>query len=389
MRALGFQKVRTEPCLVPVWERGDVERLELVAAGSSVPLRILALGGSVGTPKAGIEGEVLMLRSFEELDRLGDEKVRGKVVFFNRPMPRALRSTFAAYGRAVPQRVSGAARAGKYGAVACIVRSMTTAIDDVPHTGVMRYDRKGPRIPAAAVSTIGAQKIARALSKGLRPRLRLTLSCRNLPDRPSSNVIGELVGTEAPDEYLLIGGHLDSWDVGQGAHDDGAGVVQSLEALRLLTEHGYRPRRSIRCVLFMNEENGLRGALAYAKAHENDQHIAAIESDNGGFLPLGFSTTLRGEAFDRLKARLEPLGSHGAGSLIRGGGGADIGPIVRTGVPGFSLLVSSHRYFDFHHSERDRIEAVNERELELGAAIMSELLRLLDRDFEAPSPGGR
>ena len=311
-----------------------------------------------------------MVRSFDELKQLG-AAAQGRIVFFNRPMPRVLANTFQAYGQAVDQRGQGAVEAARAGGVAALVRSMTTALDDFPHTGSMQYDPQVARVPALAVSTLGAERLATLLRAGTPVRLRLLADCATLPDVPSANVLGEIRGRELPDEVVVVGGHLDAWDAGQGAHDDGAGCVQSIGALRLLRALGITPRRTIRAVLFMNEENGLRGARAYAEAHKDEKHFAAIETDRGGFEPKGFDTTLKGPDFVRVQQIVRALEPWGMGALIPGGGGADISVLGPMNVPLFGLIPASSRYFDLHHSDRDRIEEVNERELELGAAALA------------------
>jgi hypothetical protein len=380
MRTIGLVNVRAEPIMVPRWERGPAERCELLdsSGATAEELSILALGGSEPTPERGIEAEVMMVRSFEEL-RERAEEARGRIVFFNRPMPRVLASTFRAYGQAVPQRSSGAIEAGKVGGVFALVRSMTTRIDDHPHTGAMHYADGVPRVPSAAISTLDAEALGKRLRDGERVRLRITMGCRTLPDVESANVVGEIVGATEPDSIVVVGGHLDSWDVGTGAQDDGAGISHTLEAARLLAARGSKPRRTIRFVLFMNEENGLRGGRGYREANGEQFHLAAIESDAGADVPLGFGTT----ASDDLRASIAPhfheLAGFGAGALTAGGGGADIGPLGDTGCVLFGLSVISHRYFDYHHSELDVIDSVNERALALGAGAMAWLaLQLAD-----------
>jgi carboxypeptidase Q len=368
MRDLGLQNVRGEEVAVPQWVRG----LETAAVTSprALPLRVTALGGSIGTPKEGIEGDLVMVHTFDELRALGD-RAAGRIVFFNRPMPRALARTFQAYGEAVPQRTNGAVEAAKVGAVAALVRSVTTSIDEFPHTGAMEYQEGVPMVPAAAVATEDAEALAAMLREGP-VRVRLALGCETRADVTSANVVGELVGRELPGEVVVIGGHLDAWDLGQGAHDDGAGCAHVLEAMRLLRACGVAPRRTIRAVLFMNEENGLRGGRAYARAHAADRHVAAIETDNGGASPQGFSTSLRGDDADALRPLFLPLGEFGAGALVAGGGGgADIGPLAQQGVPLFGLITDGQRYFDYHHSAQDTLDKVNERELALGAAAVA------------------
>lgn len=371
MRELGLANVRAEPVMVPCWQRG-VETAE-IAGSASMPLRVTALGGSIATPEGGLEAELVEVRSFEELAALG-ERARGKIVFFNRPMPRHLRRTGQAYGEAVPQRSNGAIEAGKVGAIAALVRSMTTAIDGFPHTGAMHYDPAVPQVPAAAVATADAEVLAERLRRGP-VRVRLQLGCRSLGDVPAANVVGELVGSEHPEQIVVIGGHLDAWDLGRGAHDDGAGIAHVLEAVRLLQVVGVRPKRTIRVVLFANEENGLRGGLGYAEAHaaELARHVAAIESDGGGFSPIGFSCSLRDAAAERIRVRFLPLQEVGAGVFATGAGagGADIGPLHKAGVPCFGLWVDGQKYFDYHHTAQDDLPAVNERELALGAAVVA------------------
>ena len=363
--------MNTEPCLVPCWVRGE-ERAEVVGAANQ-PLRVTALGGSIATPAGGVEAEVVEVRSFEQLQALG-EQARGKIVFFNRPMPRALRRTGQAYGEAVPQRSNGAIEAGKVGAVAALVRSVTTAIDGHPHTGAMNYDDSVAKVPAAAIATADADALS-ALGK-LRPvRVRLVLGCTTRPDVPAANVVGELPGREHKEQVVVLGAHLDAWDLGRGAHDDGAGVVHVLEALRLLRACGIEPRCTIRAVLFANEENGLRGAQAYAQQHaaELPLHTAAIETDGGGFSPVGFSCSLRDEAAAAVRPLFLPLQDVGAGTFAAGAGagGADIGPLHAAGVPCFGLWVDGQRYFDYRHTAIDDLPMVNERELAMGAAVVA------------------
>jgi len=385
MREQGLQNVRAEPCAVPCWQRGE-ERAELAGAAPQ-PLRVTALGGSINTPPDGVEAEVVEVRSFEQLQELG-QRAAGKIVFFNRPMPRALRRPGQAYGEAVPQRSNGAIEAGKVGAVAALVRSMTTAIDGYPHTGAMNYDDAVPKVPAAAIATADAELLAAALAKGP-VRVRLWLGCRTGEDVPGANVVGELVGRERPDEVVLIGGHLDAWDLGEGAHDDGAGVAHVLEAARLLSACGVQPARTIRVVLFANEENGLHGATAYGVAHADElaRHVAAIETDAGGFTPIGFSCSLRDAAADAVKTLFAPLQEIGAGTFVggAGAGGADLAPLHAVDVPCFGLWVDGQKYFDYHHTAADTLAMVNERELALGAAVVAWAASVLaDRDALSP-----
>jgi carboxypeptidase Q len=380
MEELGFENVHLEAVMVPHWVRGPVEEAYLLLpSGQREKLKIAALGGSIATPPEGITAEVIEVKSFVELQKLG-EKAKGKIVFFNRPMDRTLFQTFAAYGGAVDQRGRGAIMAARAGGVAALVRSMTTRIDDSPHTGAMGYVDTVAKVPSAAISTRGAENLSKLLAQGIPVRIQLKLSAQTLPDVESANVVGELRGTEKPNEVIVVGGHLDSWDIGFGAQDDGAGCVQTIEALRLLKKLGLKPMRTIRAVMFMNEENGDRGGIGYAaKDRPGEKHIAAIESDAGGFSPRGFGI---GDSLTYIK--IAPWGpllrSFGADQITRGGGGTDIGPLAEKGVPLISLSVDSQRYFDVHHSENDNLAAVNERELALGAAAMAILTYVMAQE---------
>lgn len=368
MRELGFENVRLQPCRVPHWVRGEVATLALEGEN----LSICALGGSIATPPAGLEAEVVEVHSLDEASRLG-AKAKGKIVFFNGPMDPTLPSTFAAYGGAVGQRVNGAATAAKLGAVAVLVRSMTQRVDDEPHTGTLRYQDGVPKIPAAALSLVAANRLSSTLRRGP-ARVRLTLDCENLPPVPSSNVIGEITGSELPDEIVVMGGHLDSWDLGVGAHDDGAGCVQSIEALRLLRDVVGRPKRTVRVVLFMDEEQTGAGADAYAffAKISPEKHVAAIESDAGGFTPRGFSCSESPARAKRYEAWLPDLRPLGIAEIAGGGGGgADVAPLGPLGAVLFGLRPDSQRYFDVHHSRNDTLDWVNPRELEMGAIGMA------------------
>ncbi|MDZ7876334.1 MAG: M20/M25/M40 family metallo-hydrolase [Saprospiraceae bacterium] len=378
---------RLQPCLVTNWKRGDKEVVKIKAKKGDIALRCLAIGNSVGTGKKGVEAEVIEVKSLDEVDALG-EKVKGKIVFYNRPMNRKQINTFAAYGGAGDQRRSGASRAAKYGALAVLVRSLSTELDDRPHTGSLVYDEKYPKIAAVCISTNDAEMLSKTLSQpphtqgGQKVFIRTT--CEVLPDAPSFNVIGEIRGSEFPDEIIVIGGHLDSWDVAQGAHDDGAGCVQSMDVLNLMKQMGYKPKRTIRCVLFMNEENGLKGGVQYAAdaVKLREKHIFAVESDAGGFTPRGISfeadPSVFVEKFKKVGAWEDLLKPYGI-ELTKGSSGADIGPMKPQKFLLGGLRPDSQRYFDFHHTEFDKIEYVNRRELELGSAAMTALVCLIDK----------
>jgi hypothetical protein len=292
--------------------------------------------------------------------------------------------TFEAYGGCVDQRVDGASRAAKYGAIGVLVRSVNLRIDDFPHTGTLHYDSAYALIPAAAISTIAAEKLSKTLQDNPKTLVSMKLFCQTLPDVPSFNVIGEIRGTERPETYIIVGGHLDSWDVGEGAHDDGAGVVQSMDVLRILLQTGYRPRHTVRCVLFMNEENGLRGGKVYAAEaiRKGEEHLCAIETDAGGFTPRGFTFDGDPSVFSKFYEKVvtfqtlfDPYGL----KLSKGGSGADIGPLKGTKALLSGYAPDSQRYFDFHHTADDTFDKVHKRELELGAGSMAALIYLIDK----------
>ncbi|MEK7730059.1 MAG: M28 family peptidase [candidate division KSB1 bacterium] len=384
MARLQFANVRLQPIMVPHWVRGPSEEAAIINSPSqgNVALTVCALGGSIATPELGLAAEVVEVKSFEELRALG-KKAAGKIIFFNQPFDPAQFETFAGYGGAVNQRGSGAIEAAKAGGVAALVRSMTPGLDDFPHTGGMRYADDVPKIPAAAISTLDAELLSKILAHDKAVNLRLKLTCQTLIDAPSANVLGELLGSEKPEEVIVIGGHLDSWDKGTGAHDDGAGCVQSIEAVRLLKMLDLKPKRTIRAVMFMNEENGLRGGIEYAREarEKKEQHVAAIESDRGGFAPRGFSVESDSTTWLKIAAWRTIFESIGAERITRGGSGADISVLVRDGVPGLGLVPESHRYFDYHHSDNDTIDKVHPRELQLGAAAMAIMAYLISEEF--------
>lgn len=380
MDSLGFQDVHAESVMVPHWVRGQREIAVILQGGRSKgrAVAICALGGSVSTPRNGITAEVIEVRSFDELKQSG-AAATGKIVFFNRSMDPVKLHTFEAYGGAVDQRAAGAVRAAEAGGVAALVRSVTLAHDRVPHTGVMGYKEDVVKVPAAAISTNDADTLSSLLKGNPHLKVRLILECRNLPDVPSANVLGQITGAEKPEEVVVVGGHLDCWDKGQGAHDDGSGCVQAIEAVRLLKELGVHPKRTIRAVMFMNEESGTQGGKGYVVAprRSREHHIAAIESDRGGFAPLGF--TVQGDSalisyVQQWRPLFEQIGTE---RIRKGSGGVDISPLAATGVPGFGLDVEDYRYFDYHHSDNDTIDKVHPRELEMGAIVEALLCYLI------------
>jgi len=381
---LGLDKVWLQPVMVPKWTRGIPEYAFIETAPGITSIQdICALGGSVPTPRGGLKAEVIEVSGIEDLANYGKEKIQGKIVFYNRPMQANLISTFDAYGGCVDQRYAGAMEASKYGAVGVVVRSMNLRDDDFPHTGTMSYGDLpvSKQIPACAISTNGANYLSSALR--LKPDLQFFFkqNCRVFPDVKSYNVIGEITGSEFPNRYMVVGGHLDSWDLGDGSHDDGAGCVQSMEVLRLFKKINYKPRHSIRVVLFMNEENGLRGGNEYAAVakRKNEEHLFALESDAGGFTPRGFSFDTDQANFQQIKSWEPFFKPYLIHYFELGGSGADIGPLKDSKIVLSGLRPDSQRYFDYHHAANDTFDKVNKRELELGGAAMASLMYLFDK----------
>ncbi|HEU4471719.1 MAG TPA: M20/M25/M40 family metallo-hydrolase [Flavisolibacter sp.] len=385
MKALAPDRAWLQECMVPHWVRGgkDAATAQYNAPGGKPMVRsldVLALGNSIGTGPAGLIAPVVEVASFDDLETKKDS-LRGKIVFYNYAFNPAYVATFEAYRDAVPYRGQGASRAAKYGALAVIVRSMSHSTDNHPHTGSLRYDSASPKVPALAIGLRDADWLSAALKKG-KVGVSMKTSGHFLPDTIGHNVIAEMRGSQFPDEYITIGGHLDSWDVGEGAHDDGTGCVQTIEILRAFKALGYVPKRTIRFVLFANEENGLRGGNKYAEeaTAKGERHIFALESDAGGFTPRGFGISAPDEQFKKISAWQRLLAPYGALEFTRGGGGADIGPLARaqrTVLAG--LTPDSQRYFDLHHARNDVFEAVNKRELLLGAVNMAALVYLVDK----------
>lgn len=376
LRRDGHEHVRTESVAVTRWVRG-AESLELLEP-RSVPLAMLGLGGSVGTPPGGITAPVVVIEDFDELDALG-EKLAGKIVLYNFKMPESDARSGSGYGAAVRYRGSGARRAAEHGAVAGLVRSVTTRSLRSPHTGALSYGDAKRQIPSAAVSVEDAEMLARLQKRGVPLVARLVMEARTETDSaPSANVLAELAGREKPEEIVVIGGHIDSWDVGQGAHDDGGGCVVAMEALSVLRKLNLRPRRTIRVVLFTNEENGLAGGKAYAEAHaaELPRHVAAIESDSGVAAPVGYSIQMeegprRDTALRQVQEIVRLLAPLGADSAQLGHGGADIGPMRSAGVPLLGHNADMTHYFDIHHTHADTIDKVDPQELSRNVAAMA------------------
>ena len=384
-RVLGKLELDTiylQEITVPHWERGRKEKAYFYNEKGKNMLDVCALGGSVSTGmNQFIKGDVLEVKSLDEVNNLPDSLVKGKIIFYNRPMDPKKISTFSAYGSCVDQRYSGAIEAAKKGAIAVIVRSMNVRQDDFPHTGSMAYEEGVDSIPAFAISTNGANYLSENVTKYDNLELNLKSFCKSYPDKISHNVIGEIKGSEFPDEYITVGGHLDSWDMGEGAHDDGAGVVQSIEVLHLLNLMNIKPKHSIRVVLFMNEENGNRGGKHYAEraAAKNEKHLMALESDRGGFSPRGFSVNGTEKQLNGIKKWVDLFEPYGIHEFKMGFAGVDINPLEDGKICLIGLSPDSQRYFDHHHSDNDVFEEVNKRELVLGAASMTSLIYLIDK----------
>lgn len=385
LESYGFE-TRLQETPIPHWERGTLEAgWYITEDGQMHKIKVLALGGSVGTngmiSATGIEAQDLA-----DVERLGKGgKLEGKIVFINKPFDQKQINTFYAYGGCWPIRGNGTLESAKYGAKAVLIRSLATPIDDHPHTGGMYYEEGGRKIAGAAISTQASEELSTALKAGP-VQISIEMDCRSYPDKTSHNVIGEIKGSEFPDEIITIGGHLDSWDVGEGAHDDGAGIVHCIEALRILKDRDIRLKRTLRVVLYMNEENGAYGANTYAeKAMEaGEKHVFALESDGGGHTPRGFSMDGPQDRLELMQSFAELLAPYGLRELIAGYGGVDIGKLKKhyEGIALIGFRPDSQRYFNFHHSENDVFEMVNKRELELGSASIASLIYLMDKYWE-------
>ena len=388
------ENVRLQECTVPHWVRGGVDTASwwmgagrgkepgTMRAGRIGDADVLALGNSEGTGPKGVMAPVILIHNFDELERRKDE-VKGKIVFYNYKFNPLFIETFRAYGDAVRYRVLGASRAAKYGAVAVVVRTMGESVDNNPHTGAMFYNDSFPKIPAVAIGLKNADRLAEFCEEYPGEQtFYLRTMAHMLPDTVAHNVIGELRGSEFPDQYITVGGHLDSWDPAEGAQDDGAGCVQSIEVLRALKAIGYKPKHTIRVVLFANEENGGRGGEKYASAAKaaGEKHILGLESDAGGFTPRGFSISLSDGQLEAVRPWIRLLQPYGVYELEKGGGGSDVSPMKpQLGAVIGELRPDSQRYFDLHHSRADVLENVNKRELELGAINMAALIYLVDK----------
>jgi len=385
LQEAGAENVHLQACMVQHWVRGKKEFAGYkTKKPNTVPeFNIASLGGAVGTGDKGVSAQVIEVKSFDELNARKDE-VKGKIVFYNYPFNKTLLRS--AYGDAVRYRANGASAAAKYGAVAVIVRSVTAAYDDFPHTGALRYNDSFPKIPAVAISTKGAELLSGYIKNAYKSEnLFIRTNCNMLPDTTGHNVIGEIKGSEFPDEVITIGGHLDSWDLAEGASDDGTGIVNSIEVLRVFRAIGYKPKRTIRIVLFANEENGTRGANKYSEEAKtkNEKYVMAMESDGGAEYPRGFGCGMTKDQFAKVQTwqkYFEPFDANRFSFSEGGGGGADIGPLqTNFKTPQFGLSTTGQRYFDVHHAGSDVYENVNAQELNLCAVVMAAMAYLVDQ----------
>lgn len=384
METMGFDRVFLQEVMVPKWVRGEKETAYILDNKTKINVPICALGGSIATSKSGLTAEVIEVQSLEELAILGTDKIKGKIVFYNRPMDSEQIESFHSYSGAVDQRYDGAKEASKWGAVGTIVRSMNLRLDDFPHTGTQSYGDipKTQYIPTAAISTNGAELLSATLKGNSKLKFYFKQSCEQFEDLLSYNVVGEIKGTEHPENIMVVGGHLDSWDLADGSHDDGAGVVQSMEVVNIFNNLGYKPKNTMRVVLFMNEENGLRGGNKYEELSlaNKENHIFALESDSGGFTPRGFSLECDDAAFDMISSFAKVFEPYLMHSFVKGHSSSDIGPLTSKKIVKAGLKPDSQRYFDYHHAANDKFDAVDKRELELGAATMASLMYLIDQN---------
>ncbi|MCB9225241.1 MAG: M20/M25/M40 family metallo-hydrolase [Crocinitomicaceae bacterium] len=379
----GFDEVYLQEIDVPHWERGTKEAAWIMnEKGDIHKLNVIALGGSVSTNGL-LEGEVIAVNSIEEMEALGEEKIKGKIVFFNKPFDQKLLQTFHAYGTCIDVRHEGTNAASKLNAKAVVIRSLSSSTDTHPHTGSMKYDPGVDSIAGAAISTVDSDILMDWLSKG-KVNLKLEMDCKNYGFEKSHNVIAELKGNK-DNKIITFGGHLDSWDVGEGAHDDGAGIVHSIEALRILNHLNYEPKHTLRCVLFMNEENGNFGGKNYARIakEKGEEHICALETDRGGFLPIGFDIWGTDEQVKAVQAYAPLLRSFQLYKFDAGYSGVDIRPLkdYYPDMIQLGMAISSQRYFDFHHAETDVFESVHKRELHLGAAALAAMIYIMDQSL--------
>jgi len=381
LESMDLDSVFLQRVKVPYWVDEGSEAAIISSLYGTHKVNTCVLGLSVGTGEDGIEAEVVEVKSFEDMEKLGEAKIAGRIVFFNQPMNPKHLNPLKAYSEVSMYRTQGAKEAARYGAVAVVVRSLTLTIDEYPHTGSMYYDPSIPKIPAAAICTQHAELLSAWLKKDPHLKFQLKMNCRQLPDAVSHNVIGEIKGSEFPDTYIVVGAHLDSWHNSPGAHDDGAGCMHAIEVLRLFKKLNINPRHTIRAVLFMDEEIMQSGGKEYAKQAKknNEKHLVALESDGGGDLPIGFSIDADDSVIAKIQTFQKLLNLYGVHHIKKGWGGVDIGLLKKQGVPLIGLNLNLHRYMEYHHSANDTFDKINMRELQLGSASMASLVYLLDK----------
>lgn len=378
----GFENVRLMELMVRNWQRGEKEIAKLyLNNGTSEDLTVCAIGTSIGTGESGLKGKIIEVNDMGELQNLDKENIKGKIVFYNKIANNKFFNTFEMYGDAVGPRVLAAIEAAQYGAIAVIVRSVTLSNDDFPHTGIMRYVDSVKKIPAFSISTNGADKLSKILRVEPDCEIYLKSTCEELPENISYNVIGEIKGKINPGKIIVVSGHLDSWDNGEGAHDDGAGIMHAIEVLRIFKSLNIVPNNTIRFVAFMDEEVAQRGGRKYAEIVEKtgEKHIIAIESDVGGSTPMGFSIYGNDTVISKINSFKNIFHNYGVNYFEKGYSGVDISFLHKLGIPGIGLIVDSQRYFDYHHSPNDTFEKVNRRELQLGSAAIASLVYLIDK----------
>ncbi len=379
----GADTVFYQPLMAPNWKRGKPEICYIsLPNGSRLDLSVCVLGFSIGTGRNGVESQIVEVSSFKMLEKMPEENVRGKMVFFNQPFENELYNTFEGYSKSGKYRVYGAVEAAKKGAIGAIIRSATNVLDDYPHTGVMRYAEGIPKIPAVCISTLDANVLSEKLTINPNAKVFLQTTCENMPEKESYNVIGEIQGSSYPEKFIVIGGHIDTWFNGEGAHDNGAGCIQSIEVLRLFNALNIKPKHTIRAVMFMDEEMSQSGGKAYAARADrlNEFHLVAIESDRGAFTPLGFTMDADSSVIQSIQEMKKPFEAYGISVFKRGYGGVDIYPLKELGVPLIGFLPDWHRYFKYHHAATDTFEEVHQRELQLGSAAIASLVYMIDQN---------
>lgn len=382
MEKLGYDTVYLQKTMVKHWVRAKDEVCKVYSESmGNFNANIISLGESVGTSPDGLKTDVIEVANFEELEKLGKDKVEGKIIFFNFPMKNDFYVTFYAYGEAADYRVHGASKAAKYNAKAVIIRSLSQISSNNPHTGIMRYDEDKAKIPAFAISTSDADKLSKWIKQDSKLKIYLKSTCSFLSETESYNVIGEIRGSKNPEKIITVGGHLDSWDNTEGAHDDGVGCIHSMDVGRIFKELKIKPNNTIRTVLFMDEETNQRGGKTYAEQakSKNEIIIAALESDAGGFTPQGFSMDAEAKQVEKLQSWKHLFEPYGLFIFRKGWGGVDIRPLKEMGVPLIGLNVDSQRYFDYQHSASDTFENVNRRQMQLGSASLASLVYLIDK----------